>query len=405
MTNHYFLKKFAVVLDPLTTLFSVFFVSLFVMTFGLEQYGSFIIYTALFSLALNNNWGFDGAARSFLSQSCGGDKKLESLYIVCVYVAISASVLFIALNLAINYFDYYETLFILSAFAQLTTAVAGTIYLKQDNIIAERLLFSTFNNINFFSLLLCLSTSSDINIFFTLRFILIFIIVIVIHFLFSKKIIQKNIILNANNNFRMMTKTVLKYSINNLSASVIWQLNPLILSMMVTPTFIGAFGLYFRIAGLIISCQGYLFSWSVIQLKNNVLASSSQKIQIITKIYSVILPVAITSFILYVTTTGYIIEYWIGQSVILPQIEILALGLWMGLMIVMSPLNNMVNIFDRVDTVWIITGVLSAILHCSLIVFFTLMLELPLIAFPVSLLLLPLPVTLYYVYRIIYYPI
>ena len=301
--NSRLINSVAVILDPITTLFSVLFVSLFVKTFGLEQYGYFILLIAWFSLALNNSWGFDNAARSLLSQAHTGDQKLESLYLVCIYTAIAASGLFIIINRVTGYFDYYETLFILSAFAQLTTAIAGPIYLQNDNIIAERVLYSTFNNINFLSLLLCLTISNEINTFFALRFGLILTAVTAIHFLFCRKIFQKNVVSNAHKELFSTIIKVSKYSINNLSAGVIWQLNPLILSTVATPNMIAAFSLYFRIAGLIISCQGYIFSWSVVHLKNNVMASSTQKVLAIIKIYTVVVPIALTSFVFYLSTS------------------------------------------------------------------------------------------------------
>lgn len=372
------------------------------MTFGIEKYGIFVVYTALFSLALNNNWGFDGAARSFLSKTTNGEKEIKSLYIICVYVSIIFLLIFILINHVFLYFDNNEKLFIISGVLQLSTAIAGTIYLQQNNIFAERLLFTSLNNVNFLSLIACLLTTGDINTFFIIRFALILIMILSIHCFLFKTIVRNDLIKNANKKFVVMIKRVAKYSINNLSASIIWQLNPLILSMMVTPAFIGAFSIYFRVAGLVISTQGYVFSWAVIKIKQKVNSSTTEKVIMLKQIYTVILPIAVTTSILYATASGYVIEYWIGEKIVLPQIEVSALALWMGLMILLSPLTNVVNVFDKVDTMWVLTGVLSALCHCGLITTFKILLDLPLIAFPISLLLVPVPVTLYYVYVIIY---
>ena len=391
------LRSWPVVLDPITTLLSLLFVFLFLKYFDLDQYGEFVILTALFHMVLNHNWGFDSTAKSIMGEQRKSSKELSNyLYIICVNLCTLILFPLAILGYLTNLTSYNQFLFIVSAILQLSCATIGVGFLDKDDLVAERLFTFIFNNVNVISLMLAIMLSLTIEDFYEFRVLLISFIAMGYH---KNNIKFFKLLRNYKKlyqNSKLVIRRTFKYYVSSLNANTIWTLNPIVLSYITTEAFIAVFSIYFRIAGILISTMSYFNSWAIIELKRVKGYDKGAVLQSLLRVYKLYCVIAIIAFMGFMFFSGWIIKAWLGEVLFLSFANKISLGVWLFCILMLMPINQFILINDLVTIKFILLGTLLSVVHVFSLYVFNLWLNAPLIAFPIGCVVVSLPICIWY---------
>ena len=389
--------RWPVILDPMTTITSLIFITLFLKVFSLEEYGEFIVLSSLFHFALNHNWGFDSTAKSLAGEkSFNGITLITCIYMLsiltCAFLLIMGNILYLFLEII----NFNQFLFIISAIFQLSTATIGIKFLEASKIENERVLAFTLNNANFLALIAVAGVESSVEIFYIVRLVIIIALSCIFHTYFVRHIINSSVLIGLRSSINKILARQLKYYISGLNANVVWTLNPIILSFITTESFIAIFSIYFRLAGVFLGLLGYFNSWTVAKLINVKKASRKDTLNQLVPILLVFTITSICSFLLYILLSSHIVLYWTGQDLDFGMKNIISIGTWLVLITVMMPLNQLIQVMDLLDYKFIIIGSMLSVVHVSALVAFQEIFGFALLAFPIGCIVVSLPICSFY---------
>ncbi len=390
-------NRWPIVLDPITTIGSLIFITLFLTVFSLEEYGKFIILSSIFHFVLNHNWGFDSTAKSLSGeQSSNGVNLITCIYMLSVLTCIFLIFIIWPLYYFFEIISFYQLLFVISAIFQLSTAIIGIKFLEAGKIANERMLAFTLANANFLALLIVMSVESSVEYFYVARLVIIIIISCIFHSYFMRNIINIKVFAGVLSSIKNIILRQIKYYISSLNANVVWTLNPIILSYIATESFIAIFSIYFRLAGVILGLLGYFNSWAVAKFISVKDGSRKVMLKQLIPILTLFVIISIFSFVFYIFLSSYIIFYWTGQDLEFGLKNIISIATWLVLIIAMMPLNQFILVMDLLDYKFIIIGCMLSIVHVSALVVFQGAFGFALLAFPIGCIVVSLPICSFY---------